>query len=203
MPTQATVLFHSCLLLDDHGYLVTLALGATAIFRFYPNNLRTIDQPPSSIFSSSPNNIAYYSGAYYVGFDTYILVVDSSNMSQVSQISTNVLSTTRDMIFLNGGQLMIVDSWGNSRLVFFNRSSPVFHNYSVIDYQTLGCQRPFGMFHVNDTFFYLTSQRDNTVYGYSNAGNITWWSETLILNASSIATSTYNGRHVSLDNTGR
>ena len=100
----------SSLLIDDHGYLVTLSVGAKPIVRFYPNNLTTVNQPPSPTFTVASNNIAYDSGAYYVGFSNYILVVDSSNMSQIQNISTNSSSTTRDMIFLNGGQQMIVAS---------------------------------------------------------------------------------------------
>ena len=135
--TYATVLTPSCLLLDDHGYLVTVSSTNRSIVRFHPNNLTTVDQSPSPIFSQAPNNIAYDHGAYYVGFYDYILVLDSSNMSQISQISTSSLSTTRDMIFLNGGQQMIVASMGNSRLVFFNRSSSVLRTYNFIGSQTV------------------------------------------------------------------
>ena len=155
----------------------TLSATNKTIVRFYPNNLTTVDQPPSPSFSQTPNNIAYDSGAYYVGFYDSIVVVDSSNMSQIQNISTNSSSTTRDMIFLNGGQQMIVASWGNNRLVFFNRSSPVFHSYDYIGYQAITCPYPYGLFRVNDTFFYVTSQDENTVFKYSNTGNITSWAE--------------------------
>ena len=63
---------------------------------------------------------------------------------------------------------MIVVSPGNNRLVFFNRSSFVPHSYDVIGHQTVGGPSPYGLSYVNDTFLYVTSQLENTVYGYSN-----------------------------------
>jgi hypothetical protein len=76
------------------------------------------------------------------------------------------------------------------------------HHYNLIGYQTVNGSLPHGLFHGNDTFFYLTSWQDNTVYTYSNAGNITSWRETLLLNARPLVNSS-NGHHVSIDNTGR
>ena len=201
--TQVTVHHPSCLLLDDHGYLVTVSTTDQTIVRFYPNNLTAVGQPPSPIFNQTPNSIAYNNGAYYVGFSNYILVVDSSNMSQIQNISTPLLSTVCDMIFLNGGQQMIAVSFGNTRLVFFNRSSLMSHSYDAIGYQTVNGSLPHGLAYVNDTFFYLTSASGNAVYAYANAGNITSWTETLALNASSVAASPNNGYHVSIDASGR
>jgi hypothetical protein len=201
--TQVTVRLPSCLLLDDHGYLVTVSTTNQTIVRFYPNNLTAVDQPPSPAFSQAPIGIAYNNGAYYVGFSNSILVVDSSNMSQIHNISTPLLSSASGMIFLNGGQQMIVVSFAYSRLVFFNRSSFMPHNYDAIGYQTVSGGLPHGLAYVNDTFFYLASARDNAVYAYTNAGNLTSWVETVALNASSVASSPNNGYHISIDTSGR
>ena len=92
------------LLLDDHGYLVTVSIGDKAIRRFHSNNLTTVTQPSSPTFSQNPSMIAYHDGAYYVGFDTYILVVDSTNMSQIHNIASSSLQGIRDIIFLNNGR---------------------------------------------------------------------------------------------------
>ena len=202
-PTHADVPSPTCLLLDNHGYLVTVSQTNRPIVRFHPDNLSRIDQPPSPIFSQNPESITQYRGAYYVTFSDYILVVDSSNMSQIHNISAPSLSSPRDMIFLNDGQQMIVASTYGGTLVFFNRSSTMPHNYDFVDDLVVTCPIPHGLFYVNDTFFYLTSAQNNTAYSYSNAGNITSWTETLVLNAPSTATSPNNGWHVSIDSNDR
>ena len=150
-PTYVPVNKPLCLLLDDHGYLVTASQSDRTILRFDPNNLTRISQPPSPIFSQAPNSLAHRRGAYYVGFDQSISVVDSSNMSQIHNITTSYLSGTRDMIFLNDGQLMIVLSTGNGVILFFNRSSPTSYNYDFIGYQYVSGGNPHGLFHVDDS----------------------------------------------------
>ena len=125
VPTHADVPSPTCLLLDNHGYLVTVSQTNRSIVRFHPDTLTRIDQPPSPVFSQNPESIAHYRGAYYVTFSDYILVVDSSNMSQIHNISTSSLMGPRDMIFLNDGQQMIVASTYGGTLVFFNRSSAI------------------------------------------------------------------------------
>ena len=202
MPTYANVPVPLRLLLDDRSYLATISQSNQSIFRFHPNNLTRIEQPPSPIFSEKPSSLAHRNGMYYVGFTTYILVFDSSNMSQVDNITTTVLYGTRDILFLNDGQLMIVTSTSNNRLVYFNRSSATPEQYNVISYQTVSYQDPHGLFRGNDTFFYLTSWQDNSVHTYAYAGNITHWTEKLLLNTSS-AVSSSTGYHVTIDNSGR
>ena len=201
-PMYAIVRQPRSLVLDNHGYLVTASKTDRCILRFHPNNLTGVSQPPSPIFLQDPSMIAYHSGVYYVGFYSYTLAVDSTNMSQIHNISTSFLKDIRDIIFLSDGQLMIVASHGNNRLVFFNRSSSMPHNYDFVGFQNVTYPYPHGLFFGNDTLFYLTSWQDNTVYTYSYAGNITQWTEKLVLNASSVASSP-NGYHVWVDNSGR
>ena len=107
------------------------------------------------------------------------------------------------MIFLNNGQHMIVVSWETYGLVFFNRSSPTSHNYVFAGEQLVNFQYPHGLLYGNDSLFYLTSHRGNTVYSYSYTGSLTSWTETLVLNASSVAASPNNGYHVSIDSKDR
>ena len=192
-----------CLLLDDHGYLVTVSQGNKSIVRYDPNNLTTIDQPSSPVFFDTPITLAHHDGAYYVGFDnSYILVVDSNNLTQIHNISTPFLDGARDMIFLNNGQQMLVASTKNDRLVFFNRSSPTSHNYDYIGHQNVSCKGPHGLFYVSDALFYLTSFITNTVYAYSSTTNNAVWSGTLVLNASSSASSS-DGAHITIDDCDR
>ena len=201
-PTYANVSSPMCLLIDDRGYLVTVSTTNKSIFRFHPNNLTRIDQPASPIFSDSPQTIAHQNGAYYIGFRAFILVVDATNMTQIHNISSTSLDDTRDMMFLNGGQHMIVASMGSKRLLFFSRSSATSHNYDFMGEQLVSHLLPHGLFRVNDTFFYLTSHLNNTVHTYTSAGNITEWTETLVLDASSLAPPSH-GWHVTVDNGGR
>ena len=173
-----------------------------SIVRFHPSNLSEISQPPSPAFTNTPHSLIYRNRAYYVAFDNNILVLRSDNITLLHTISTSVLSGSRHMMFLNDGQTMIVASTYNGRLVFFNRSSVESYNYDCIGYQNVSCLNPQGLFYVNDTFFYATSWTDATAYTYSNAGNVTSWTETLFLNATSISGPKV-GNHISIDGYGR
>ena len=95
-----------------------------------------------------------------MGLGNSISVVDSSNMSQIHIITTPFLEGTRDISFLNDGQLMIVVSVGNQSILFFSRSDPMSHNYTFIGHQYVSCVQPHGLFHVDDTVFYLSSWHD-------------------------------------------
>ena len=201
-PTYADVPAPLCLLIDSNGYLVTVSLTNRSIFRFHPKNLTRIDQPASPLFSDEPITLAHHNGAYYVGFDSYILAVHSSNMTILHTISTTELNGTRDMIFLNDGQQMIVASTFNNRLLFFNRSGLTSYDYVFVRYQDVSCHNPHGLFYINDGMFYLTSWGNNTVYTSSNPGNTTVWSEALILNAPRVDDSA-GASHVSIDDCGR
>ena len=201
-PTYAPVATPLCLLLDDHGYLVTASQLDRTILRFDPNNLTKIDLPASPTFSQGPSSLAHHKGAYYVGFEYSISVVDSSNMSEIHTITTPFLQGTRDMIFFNDGQLMIAVSTGNQSILFFNRSDPMSHNYNFIGHQYVSCVLPHGLLHFDDSLFYLSSWHDNTVYSYSKTGNITQWKESLLFNAWSYVGAS-NGLHVSVDSSDR
>ena len=200
-PTSAPVNGSRNLVIDNHGYLVTVSHSDRTIVRFYANNLTQIDQSPSSLLAAFPMTLAYQNEAYYVGFDYHIMVVDSTNMTLMHNMSTSALNGTRDIMFLNDGQQMIVTASNINRLVVFNRSSPTSHNYNYIGYQNVSCQSPHGLFYVSDSLFYLTSWSNSTVYKYSNVGNVAGWSETLAISASPVPSST--GNHVSIDECGR
>ena len=186
-----------CLALDNHGYLVTVSHTDQTIVRFYANNLTQVDQSPPSLFSDSPLALTYHNEAYYVGFDYYILVVDSNNMTLMHNISTSALNGTRDIMFLNKGQQMIVTATYSNRLVFFNRSSLTSHNYDYMGYQDVSCPGPHGLSYVDDGLFYVTSFYNSTVYKYSASENGTAWNETLAVTPSPVASS--SGNHVTMD----
>ena len=201
-PTYVTVYNPRCLILDNHGYLVTISKWDRTILQFHPNDLTPINTPTPPMFTDHPSTLAHYNGAYYVGFDHYILAVSSDTMMQLHNMSVAELFQARDIIFLNTGQSMIVASSGNNRLLFFNRSSTGSFHYDLIGFQILSNVHPHGLLYVNDSFFYGTSWAENTLYEYAYAGNATSWAERRVLNASSMTNSS-DGNHVSMDGSGR
>ena len=200
--TYVSVSGPRCLLLDSNGYLVTVSRGTKSIVRFDPNDLTSISAPASPIFPAAPYSIAHRNGAYYVGFSYYILVVHSTNMTQLHNISTSVLNSTRDIMFLDNGQTMVVVSVNNDRLLFFNRSGVGSYNYDFLGFQNVSCSKPHSLAYVNDTFFYLITWSNSAVCTYSNSGNMLMWAEQLVLNLSSM-TNASNGAHISMDDCGR
>ena len=136
-PVQVTATSSRCLVVDNAGRLVTVSYSAKSILRFSPNSLATISTPASPIFNANPWSITHLNGAYYIGFDRWILVLNSSTLTQMHNISVSALSGTRDIIFLNSGQTMVVASTTNSRLLFFNRSSAISYNYNLFGSQNV------------------------------------------------------------------
>ena len=190
-PTYANVTIPGRLIIDSNGYLVTVSNTEGSIYRFHPDNLTRIDQTASPVFLDSSCTLVYRNGAYYVGFSQYILVLDSSNMTIMNNISTEDSSHPGDIIFLNDGQQMIATSPQNNRLLFFNRSSVMPYDYYFTNYQNIVGQFPHGLHYVNDTLFYVTSRDSKTLSALSNAGNTTAWIETPFLNVSWIPNSGY------------
>jgi hypothetical protein len=200
--TSASVLSPRCLVLDNHDYLVTISETNNSIVRFYSTNLTLITQPSPPNFSSTPLTITYYNDAYYVGFNLFIMVIDSNNFTLLNNITTSWLNGTRGMMFLYSGQIMVVVSTTNGFLLFFNRSSNVSRNYNFFYQQAVNYTNPHGLWYINDTYFYATSWADNTIYSYSAVKNSTTWTQKLFLNASSVAGSS-NGNHLTIDECGR
>ena len=59
-----------CLVIDDHGFLVTAHEGAPNLTRFDPNNLSLIDT--TAFPGSAISNVAYHQGAYFLStLDTH------------------------------------------------------------------------------------------------------------------------------------
>ena len=88
--------------MDDHGYLVTISYSDKSIVRLYAENMTRVNVPASPIFVDPPWSLAHYNGAYYVGFSSYILMLDSTNMSVLQNITDPLMVEQRAMTFLNG-----------------------------------------------------------------------------------------------------
>ena len=201
-PTYATVNAPRCLVMDDHGYLVTISYSDKSIVRLYAENMTRVTVPASPIFSEAPWSLSYCNGAYYVAFGYQILILDSTNMSVLQTLTGGLVVQPRDMTFLNGGKQMVAVSSDYFLLLFFNRSSSTSYDYTFIGSQPVNCSYPSGLFHVNDTFFVLSSWADNKIFTYSNPVNATSWTETLVINAWPM-TGSPNGNHIAIDRNGR
>jgi hypothetical protein len=178
-PTYTAVSAPRCLVMDNHGYLETMSYSLKSTVRLHAENMTEITVPVSPIFTDFPWSLAYYGGAYYVGFTDPILILDSTNMSVLQSITGALVVQLRDMTFLNGGKQMIAVSSDYFLLLFFNRSSSTSYDYSFIGSQSVNCTYPSCLFNVNETLFSLSSWGDNQVFNYSNLAKATSWIETL------------------------
>jgi hypothetical protein len=164
-------------IIDNHGYLVTAEEPTTSYLdRFDPTNLTRINH----VLLANPQSMAvtYFNGAYYIApYYSEMTVIDSENLTVLTNISTTTYGI-RDIIFLDDGQTMVVTSCDTNSLVFLNRTSLLSNNYKFTFSQktTFGC--PHGLWRVNDSFFYVTSNTNNSLYSFKATKNYTRWNET-------------------------
>ena len=190
-----------CLVIDDHGFLVTVQEGESDLSRFDPYNLTLIDKKTFSGYTMS--NIAYHQGAYFLSTQSNdILIVNSTNRTVINTVTASGISGVRDMIFLKDGQTMIVASADNGRLFFFNRSSISPRDYKYMSDLTTSFKTPHGLWYVNDTFFYATSWEWKNVYSFVTFNGGSTWSETWFANAPSPSNNRW-GAHVMIDDCDR
>ncbi|CAF1005513.1 unnamed protein product [Adineta steineri] len=197
-PIHANIPGPRCLVFDNNGYLVTVSWSINQIIRLYPTNLTIVSYPLSPRFNDSPQLITYHNEAYYVAFPYYIVAVDTNTLTILSNITAPNLSGTRGMMFLNNGQTLIVASTFNSYLLFFNQSATDSTSYSFVNQQKVNYIDPHGFWYVSDTYFYVTSWQDNTIYAYSATNNSVIWTEQLFVDAHSVAPSS-DGNHLTVD----
>jgi sugar lactone lactonase YvrE len=116
-------------------------------------------------------------------------------------LSNRTVNRARSLMFLSDGQIMVVTSYGSNSLVFFNRSniSPI--NYTFISKQLTNYPGPFGLWRVNDSFFYVTSYDNSSLYSYSNDIN-GLWKETFVFSTNQLS-NTNGPTHVTIDDSNR
>lgn len=199
-PTYGSILAPHCLSIDNHGYLVTISQTNSTIVRFDQTNLTLIDQ--INTYSTSLSTIKYYNNNYYIGAANRIIAIDSNTLTIHNNITATNISSTRDVMFLNDGNTLVVASTGNKYLFFFNRSGNSSTNYNIAYNQAVNYTNPHGLFFVNDTFFYTTSWAFNSIYSYSANQNNTGWKEDLFLDARSLGSAS-SGNHITIDECGR
>ena len=197
--TTVSITNPRCLILTDNGLLVTLSHDKGLLLEYNATDLTISRELKLSI--ENPYNLAYHDGFYYIGYDsTDILVVNSAAFIETNSISSPHIHAVRDIIFLKGGETMVVvSSWRNS-LLFFGSVNSSKTNYTFLFNQSVTYDHPHGLLYINDTFFYATSWTSRTIYSYS-AVNSTFWKETLFINASSVPIYK-SGGHVMLDEDG-
>ena len=201
-PIIASVLAPRCLAIDDYGYIVGISGTNKSVIRLYPNNLTVVSYPVPPILGSGPSTLAYYDGAYYIGFYSSVSVMLSSNLTIIGSMTAPALALIRDMTFVNGGRTMIVVATAPSFLYFFQRSSNAVRNFTFAYKQLANYINPHGLFYINDTFFYATSWHDNTIYSYSNPSSNGTWTEALVMDVSP-TTNASDGNHITIDAYGR
>ena len=200
VPNDRSVAKPRCLVIDDHGYLVTVRNMQSLLDRYDPNNLTLIDQTPLS--TPYPFTITFHDGAYYIA--TYfgnITVVSSTTLTTINTISSSYINQPRDIIFVDNGYTMIVASSGNNLLLCFNRSDATSTSYTFAYMIPFSDNYPHGLWRVNDSFFYVTSYTSNTIFSYTLVNNTTWIPK-LIVDARSMV-SIGGGTHVTVDQHGR
>ena len=165
-----------------------------------PQNLTRIDR--KGLSQSNSKSIAFNGNAYFIGMESNIIeVVDSTTLATVNVIADSHINHVRDIIFLRGGQTMVVASNGNNKLVFFNRSNSSSVNYTFAYEVPTTYSGPHGLWYVNDSFFYATSWDARSVYSHATANGVTW-NQSLFANLNSVM-SGYGSTHVTVDECGR
>ncbi|CAF3062652.1 unnamed protein product [Rotaria socialis] len=159
------------LFIDNHGFLVTVSENTLTPARLYAGNLSLVSNPLCEPFKDVPYGVAFYNETYYVEFSNYILAIGSNNLTILQNITASYLNGARYMIFSSNGELMIATSMSNSYLLFFNQTGNRSSNYSFIKSQLVNYSHPFGLWHVNDSYFYVTSLTGNAIYAYSAINN--------------------------------
>ena len=200
IPKDLNVTKPRCLGIDNHGYLVTVLNMQSLLVRYNSINLTLIDQ--TALIASYPLTITFYDDAYYIAFYFGdITVINSNTLATTNMISSPYINKPRDIIFINNGYTMIIASSGNNFLVFFNRSNAT-STYYIYAYRVpFSHSSPHGLWLVNDSFFYVISYDNNTIFSYILVNNTTWIGNVIVDARDRV--STEGGTHVTVDPHGR
>ena len=87
------------------NYLVTVSQQNFTTERLDPTNLSWISYPSSSVFTSVLLSIPYYNDTYFVSFQSFIIALLTSDCSVITHIAAQFWYGTRDIVFLNNGDV--------------------------------------------------------------------------------------------------
>ncbi|UJR11745.1 hypothetical protein I4U23_015926 [Adineta vaga] len=167
-------------IIDSNNYLVTVEQRTDYLVRFDSTNLTRIFR--QSRANSNQLAITFFNNAYYIASDDgeSITVIDSRNLTILSIIPTSGCGI-RGIIFLNQGQTMIGTAYDDNSLVFLNRTSLVPIVYKISFLKRTSFPDPHGIWRVNDSFFYVTSNINNALYSFQTTNSGRSWNETFVL----------------------
>jgi hypothetical protein len=185
-----------CLVIDNHGYLVTIEEFRLNIVRYDPQTLKLIDK--TVISSIIMLNLAYHQERYFIALvDNTILVVDSNSLTRINTISSSEINGPRDIIFLYDGRIMVVSSVNNNRILFFQRSNTSSTEYTFFARENTPFTLPHGLWFVNNSCFYVTSWNEAAIYSYTSFNN-TSWKVKLLVDGAAVDSSSF-GSHLLID----
>ena len=194
--TKLNIVTPRCLVFDDLGHLVTIRTMVSSLDRYEASSLSLIDQ--TSLPNVYPLNLAFNNGAFYMSsFFGHISIMDSTNLTVIGQISSSNFVGPRDMIFINGGMTMIVASTNDNTLVFFNRSSNISVDFTLVSRLAFSHAAPHGLWRVNDQLFYVTSYTNSSILSYSENNDTSWTEKVVVQPQITIANA--SGTHVTVD----
>jgi hypothetical protein len=197
---SAVVSYPRDAVIDEHGYLVTVEIYGNNLDRFDANNLTQIDN--LTLPDQEPLTVTDFQGTYYVATSIgTIIVINSDNLTVIARISTQI-SGIRGIIFLNNGQTMVVSSVPENSVIFLNRTSLVPIQYNVSNSLITSFSYPHGLWRVNDSFFYVTSYGENSVYSFHTSDISNQWISTLVL-PPTYTNGQGGGARVTIDECGR
>ncbi|CAF1395833.1 unnamed protein product [Adineta ricciae] len=187
------------LLMDSLGYISTVDQSRAALRRFNITNLTPVDS--LSVDTSSQMAIGYDNGMYYSkAYSGQMFMINSTTLTIVNTMASAPFNRARSMIFINNSQTMIVTSYGSNSLLFFNQVNTTPTNYTYVSSQTVNYSGPYGIWKVNDSFFYVTSYDDNSIYSYSRISIS--WRETFVFQVSNVSV-TSGVTHLTIDKDNR
>ena len=189
------------LLINNHGYLVTVEMQPAKLVRFDAKTLARINQialPYSYVMTVGFSNNAYFAGV----INGPILVIDSENLTVLNQVSESQIQNIRSIVFLENGRTMVTNTVDTSKINFFHRNSNSSFNYTFTYERSVSYPSPHGLTVYNDTSFYVTSYTNNSIYFYTTVANTGIWTEQLVVDAQSIRNIS-GGTFMTIDECGR
>lgn len=154
--TTVSVSQPRCLSLKNPHEIYTVNRTNGQLLGYSANNLSNILSLTLSV--SDPISLTQNHGHSYISRGSNsVIIVDDNSRTTVGVINSNLFNGSRDILFLNGGEIMVVASTFGQSLVFFKRmnNSPV--NYTFLFNQVFPSVHPHGLFYINDSFFYASS----------------------------------------------
>lgn len=183
------------IVIDNYGYLATVEMKSNYLDRFDPKNLTRISQ--TTIQISSSRTIGYNNGAFFVASNNNsMIIINSENLTTLSYVTLRFVNGSRNIMFLDDGQTMVISSIGNNYLVFFNRTNVSPIEYTFAFYQLINYSSPHGLWRVNDSFFYATSYDSNSICSFGRFNSL--WKESFVFSAPKVGNNT-GVTHLTID----